>query len=165
MRITWTNHPYDKNKNGVTEHCPRSVVESAITFNQGIIPPRPRYGTPEWLAERAEAAKTAVPDKNDVLTPFIEGNKWGLITEPHTGRQVLVLEHGFEKTFFPTAEQALAHGCPKNIAAQFIPEARRQSNREAAIENDQQRHLAAEAQAKKDNSRAKIMLAVAGLNV
>ena len=116
------------------------------------------------MAERAEAAKTAVPDKHDVQVPFVEGNKWGLITEPHTGRQVLVLEHRFTRTFFPTAEVALKNGCPAKIAAQFIPESRRQSNREEAIEKQEQIRMAAETQAKKDNSRTTVMLNVHSAN-
>jgi hypothetical protein len=69
MFILWTNHPYDKNLNGTKEHVARSVAESAFQFKQAVLAEKPRYGTPEWLAERAAmSAAVATPPTPATVT-------------------------------------------------------------------------------------------------
>jgi hypothetical protein len=155
MRIT-TNYTYpnvaERNK---TIHVPRSVAEVAIYMGQATLAPRAAYGTPEFLAERAEAAKNAIPDKHDTVGTPVVGTEWSVWTEPRTGRQLLLRKQGYETFRFETAQKALDHGCPPSIAKKFIPEDARQSAREQAQEKSEQAHIAAEQQEKKDNARAK----------
>ena len=155
MKITWLKHPFSPELNGVSEHVARSVAESALQFKQAVLAPRPPYGSSAWLEERAEAARNAVPDKNDtVITPVV-GKVWCLMTTAQE-RSLLVLKSGFETTYFADVRTALAAGCPKKIADQFVPEEKRKSDREAAAERAEQAKWAAEAQAKKDNARAEM---------
>lgn len=151
--VLWTNHPYNKNLNGTKEHVAVSVAESAFQFKQAVPAPRPRYGTPEWLAERAEASKSAVPDKHDTVVTPVVGTEWFLMTTPEE-RQLLVRKSGFETTFFPTVQQALAAGCPKNIADRFVPDEVRKTNREIAAETSEQARIKAEQQQKRENTLA-----------
>jgi hypothetical protein len=117
MRIMWTNHPYDKSKNGQTEHVPRSVYDAAITFNQGEYVAPPNYGTKEYMEERAEMAKHAVPQPGDV-DPNVVGVQWG-IKERNlffpSSRTHIVKRVGAETFRFdaPPAD------CPASITARF----------------------------------------------
>lgn len=102
MRIRWTNHPYDKSKNGQTDHVPRSVYDAALTFKQGEPVQAPPYGTSAWLTERAEMSKRAVPAPGDV-DPNVKGVEWGIRDKVHTdpfSRVVVIRREGAETTFY-----------------------------------------------------------------
>ncbi|MGA7511336.1 MAG: hypothetical protein WBW46_00490 [Candidatus Sulfotelmatobacter sp.] len=156
MYIKWLNHPTDKTLNGQNFHVPRSVGEPAIYFQQAILAERPRYGSPEWAAERAEMAKlsAASPSKDDVCPETVEGTKWSLITRASNGRQLLVKRTGTEIYYFPDVESARKNGCPESVLKSFVPESRRQNERELAQEADLQRRNALAEQEKKDRIAA-----------
>jgi hypothetical protein len=75
MYILWTNHPYDKSKNGTKQDVPRSVWESAKTYGQAelVTEPRPRYGSTEWMEARQAASRELNPQPR--TDPRVE---WGI---------------------------------------------------------------------------------------
>lgn len=55
-KVKWLSHPVDPSKNGTTEHVAHELAVIACGYGQAELCPRPNYGTPEYLAERAETA-------------------------------------------------------------------------------------------------------------
>jgi hypothetical protein len=59
-------------------HVPRSVAEVAIYRGEAVAAPRPNYGTPEWMAERAAADANRPLSAGDV-NPSVDGVQWGVL--------------------------------------------------------------------------------------
>jgi hypothetical protein len=59
-------------------HVPRSVAEVAIYRGEATLAPRPNYGTPEWMAERAAEDANRPLAAGDV-NPGVVGTCWGVI--------------------------------------------------------------------------------------
>jgi hypothetical protein len=97
-------------------HVPRSVAEIAIYRGEAKPCPRPNYGTPEWIAERQQAAANAVPHTGDVDANS-KGVEWGIQDRAQSPLSIVTIikRSGCETTFFkePPAD------CPPSIVAQW----------------------------------------------
>jgi hypothetical protein len=96
MHILWTNHPYDKSKNGTKEHVASAFGEVAVGYAQAEVIQPARRGTPQWLEEmKARSAAVTSPDAHDTAVPFVKGVRWE-IGKSFYGRPVLLRRSGLE---------------------------------------------------------------------
>ncbi len=117
MHILWTNHPYDKSKNGTKEHVASAFGEVAVGYAQAERVPPTRYGTTEWLEERkAQSAAVTNPDAHDTAVPFVNGVRWEVGTSPY-GTPVIVRLSGFEKG--QSEYNVIPAECPANVRKQY----------------------------------------------
>jgi hypothetical protein len=67
MKITYTEHAAPHLR-GTTVHVQPALAASLVATGFAVAHPRPRYGTKEWLDERAEqSAHAGPPDAYDVV--------------------------------------------------------------------------------------------------
>jgi hypothetical protein len=102
MKITYTQYVPDPALRGTTTNLPAHVAQVLIASGQATAAPLPRYGTTDWLTERAEMSKRAVPAPGDV-DPNVKGVEWGIRDKVHTdpfSRVVVIRREGAETTFY-----------------------------------------------------------------
>ena len=76
-KIKWLHHPTKPELNGTTEHVARELATIACGYGQAELCPRPGYGSPEWLADRAALSAAAHANPTDV-NPTVAGVEWGV---------------------------------------------------------------------------------------
>jgi hypothetical protein len=117
MHIFWTNHPYDKSKNGTKEHVASAFGEVAIGYAQAEYVQPARRGTPQWLEEmKARSAAVTHPDAHDTAVPFVNGVSWS-IGKSFYGRPVIQ-----RRTALETGQcdfNVIPAECPADIRKQY----------------------------------------------
>lgn len=116
MYIQWINHPQFPEKNGIKEHVANAFGECAIGYGQAVLAARPNYGTPEFLAERAEMQKNRGTSPHDTPAPFVNGLVWDIVSN-RLGQPCVRFRRGSEAGISNHGE--IPPECPAHIAEQY----------------------------------------------
>jgi len=113
MRCRWTNHPSDKNLNGIEFHTSRAAAEVLCALQQAVI--SPYRGYVDFLSSTAREGR----DDNNVNPPQVSGVEWSCGALPTSGRPVIWRKQGGETARIEDEQQAIQYGAPENVVQEF----------------------------------------------
>jgi hypothetical protein len=124
-RITWTNHPTDKNKNGSVEHVKTTVADYAIAVGQAVAAPYKNYV--DRLQSEEAQRQANIPQSQREL--FYATATWQLSTSAIAQEPTIVKLLGREQTVYAKAAQRSDKdfrtsmrdaGCPDKVISAYL---------------------------------------------